>query len=194
MAGRRRRVCGRDLFGNRGRGAREIDAERCALIRLTFDSDVPICLLNNSVRRGQAKSSSFAHIFGGKERFKDTVPDFRGHPYTRVTYLKNHKICGESRFITFSFTHSFIARGNRQEAAFRHRVSGIDGQVHDQKLDLGRVRHDRQIISTEVYDQLNPVRKKPLQHLPHFRNKALYVHYVWSYWMFPAESQQLASE
>src|SRR5689334_2875304 len=79
----------------------------------------------------QPETSSYAHLFGGKKRIKDSIPQFRTDTTTRVGDLNDH---------VFRFYVVFCLNG--QFATIRHRIAGIQKQIQKNLLHLILVNID----------------------------------------------------
>ena len=65
------------------------------------------------------------------------------------------------------FVHLGVRGLQRHAAASRHRVAGVDDQVHENLLDLPRVGPGAAEIGSEVRLQLDVLTDQPAEHLVH---------------------------
>src|SRR2546421_8990730 len=73
---------------SRGRcdNLREVDMHGGPFSELTFDNDVSAALANNSITRSQAEPAAVTIVFGGKERFEETLFYVIGHSHAVVDH------------------------------------------------------------------------------------------------------------
>ncbi len=114
------------------------------------DSDLSIMLFNDGIDQRKAKSGSFARIFGGKERFEQTVHDGL---WNSTAFVFDDEVDGVLEYFAF----------DPYCAACRGCVTGV-GQQIDQDLRQtlritdGPVFGVAQVI--EVYFEIAPVQRQ----------------------------------
>src|SRR2546423_590299 len=71
-------------------GGRQINIECSAASDLALEIKESAVALNNALDGGEAKASSFANFFGGKERLENTVDDLGRDAGPAVLYANQH--------------------------------------------------------------------------------------------------------
>ena len=86
------------------------------------------------------------------------------------------------------------SRRHGERAAARHGVARVDGEIHDDVLEVARVgEHGWQILRT-LAQQLDVLAQGPAQHDFQGRNLIVQIHWPGLDCLFAAERQQLAGE
>ena len=124
--------------------SRQVDLECRSAQGLAVDPDVSFALLHDAEHRRESQPGSLSRLFRGEERLKDAGLRGRVHSYAGVRDRQHDvaartdgEVSGGVRLVQFR-----IAGLYRQSASLGHGVPGVDGEVHDDLLDLARVRLD----------------------------------------------------
>ena len=95
-------------------------------------------LSDNPVNRGQTQAGSFSHLLGRKKWIEDARHHFRANAGAGVRNADHGEGTGwhtrmraGTRLVKFD-----IVRLNHQLATVRHGVAGIDGEVHEDLVNL----------------------------------------------------------
>ena len=139
------------------------------MIRLAVNPDVSSALLHDPVNGRQAKAGSFAFLFGRKERFEDLLPHVFVHAGAGVADRQHNVGAGKNtdmRARIFPVQLS-VRSFDRQFAALRHRISGVDDQVNQHLLNLAGICFDALQIGRQFRAELNIFANQSLQHLVH---------------------------
>ena len=115
-----------------------------AFSRFAFNHQHALVLGYDAVDHGEPQARAFAAFLGGEKRFKYMPQDFRGNARTRIRDRQADAGAGVQSRMLFSqgFIHLHVGSGQGQGAAGGHGIPGIDGQVHEHLLDLGKIRFD----------------------------------------------------
>jgi hypothetical protein len=164
-----------DLGGPLG-GLGEVDLEARAPVRLAAGPDVAAALLDDAVDGRKAEAGAAPDLLGGEEGLEHVGQGGPIHPAPGVAY-------GEGGVAARCHHGAAVTRGrrcgqvghlglDRELAAVRHRVAGVERQVEHHLLQLARVRLHRPERRIEL--QRHPAvlahgpaehRHEPLQHL-----------------------------
>ena len=83
---------------------------------------------------------------------------------------------------------------DRELAALRHGITGVDREVHDHLLDLAGIRPHGGEVGREPRGELDVLAQQPAQHVLRFRHEAVQVDHFRLHHLLPAEGEQLAGE
>src|SRR5580700_11761542 len=121
--------------------AREVNLKGSALSWGAVDANVSITLFYDAVNRGESESGAFAPLFGGEERFKDMCERTGVHARASVCHYQEH-IAADFRawmVANISLVQVHVGGFDLQLAAHGHGIARVDGQIHDDLLDLALV-------------------------------------------------------
>src|SRR5215472_13536627 len=112
--------------------ARKEDTERRAA-RLRVRVNKSASLLDDAVDGGKSEARAFTDLFGGEKRFEDLVDDVWRNAGSAVAHLDQYIIGPRHAFVgkLLAFLDGDIACTQHQLAAVRHRIAGIDREIHD---------------------------------------------------------------
>jgi hypothetical protein len=91
-------------------------------------------------------------------------------------------------------TRADVGGADDQPSTVRHGVAGIDGQVHDDLLDLTRVGLDAPERGLGHRHQVDRFADQPLEHGLHAGHDAVQVEHLGRQHLLAAEGEQLARE
>ena len=175
---------------------RQIDFEGTASLQLAIHTNAAPALFDNPVYGGQPQSRAFAFILGGEKRFEYLRTGFLVHPPTRVAQGQHHVRAGMDPHVSFggALIQLDIRSLDRKFSAFRHRITGVDRQIHDHLLDLSRIGLDAPDIRIEQRDPFNVLANKTLEHLIHVGHHGIEVQHPRLQHLLAAERQELLRE
>ena len=103
--------------------------------------DVAPALPGNAIHGREAETGPFALGLGREKRFEETLLRRRVHSAPGVAHGNHHVWAGgDIRMMPRVFLVQHDVGGfDREPPAIRHRVPGVDRQVHQHLLDLHRV-------------------------------------------------------
>src|SRR5258706_139842 len=133
-----RRLLRRDIVPVLDLMAGQIDPEHGALAGRAIDENVAARLLHDAVDRGEAEPGPLAHTLCREERLEDLLLDLERHAVACVLDLDQY-ILAERQALALeplAFTLPDIARADRQQAAVRHCVARIHGEVNHPLVEL----------------------------------------------------------
>src|SRR5262249_42119477 len=112
--------------------ARQVDAEGGASARFGFDVDVPAALADEAVGKCEAEAGAFVRRFAAEERFEDVGENVFGNAGAGVFHAERDNGAGFHAAVAVFFAGlDFEGEGRDGQRAFvRHRVAGVDGEVH----------------------------------------------------------------
>ena len=122
-------------------------------------------LLDDAVDGRKAEPGALADLLGREERLEDLGLDLRRNAGAGVLDLDQHIVGRRQRLVAEGrdLRRLDVARADRQRAAVRHRVAGIDGEVDDHLLELVEVGLDRPEVAAVHELQLDLLAEQPLQ-------------------------------
>ena len=156
-----RRGRGRDdARGRRRDRRREADGDGGPAPERALDREVTRVPLDHAVAHAEAEPRALDAL-GREERLARAVSHLVGHPDARVRDRERD--------------HASLAPGGeRDAAAFRKRVDGVEHEVHDRLAERHRIAvHDRDLAALEGHAELHPLglrdvvppHPRPLEHL-----------------------------
>src|SRR5438094_703454 len=120
---------------------RQIDFERGSMARFAIHPDVASALFYDAVHHRKSEPSALSRMFCREEWLKDARPCFTAHTsscvanhqHDVITTFHDGLLAGVRR------VDVGVVRFDRQPAAPRHRIPGVDDQVHQNLFDLARI-------------------------------------------------------
>src|SRR5262249_51724222 len=114
------------------------DLEGRPLSGLAPDENVPAALLDDPVDGRKAEPRSLVPLLRGEERLEDPLAGLLVHSHPGVAYGEHDPGAGARAELRrdASFAGAQLPRLDRERAAFRHRVAGVDGEIQDHLLEL----------------------------------------------------------
>ena len=120
-------------------GARQVDLERRALAELAVDPDVAAALLDDAVDGREPEPGALAAVLRREERLEEpAAASLRVMPIAGVADREHHV---RARGASCTSLHERLVeldvrRLDRQACRRRHRVPGVDDEVHEDLLEL----------------------------------------------------------
>ena len=167
----RRRALGRDV----GRGQVDVDGGTPAL--LGVDGDAAAGLGDDAVDGGKSQAGALARRPGGEEGLEGTGHRLRVHAAAGVAdgEFRAQPRPGPGPHRAGGFAEVGRPGGERQDAPFRHRVAGVQGQVDQHLLDLPAVSKHRRQVRRRDEPQFDVRADAGLQHITHARQDRVQV-------------------
>src|SRR6476619_6006014 len=103
--------------------------------------DVSAALFDDAIDHRQSEPGAFADLFGGEKRLEDASLCFRVHSTARVMDAQSdiRADVSASMLIDIDLIELYIGCLDRQCAAVRHGISGIERQIQYHLFDLHRI-------------------------------------------------------
>src|SRR5690606_20302833 len=119
--------------------------------------------------------------FGGKERFEDMSPGFRIHTTAGVAYGQHYKWTGLDLKVLacILLIQNDVGRFDGQFTSLRHRIPGVNSQVHYHLFDLPRISFDRPQLRFEDGLQHNILSDQTVEHLFHIHDDLVEIQHSW---------------
>src|SRR5262249_36604852 len=157
VAARRARAVFRHrlLSGQRTVLAGDAEAHRRAATEFTFDLRRAARLLGETVDLAQAQSGAFADLFGRVEGLKGARHDSLAHAASGIADRDDDIVAG-GQVGGAAVAGSDVLGSDRQPARAIHRIAGVDGEVEDRGLELGRIYAAGPGIGLQSTDDLDP--------------------------------------
>lgn len=108
---------------------RETNFKRGTLPFLAVHGDGSSVRNHNALDDSQAQPGTLTDIFGSEEWHEELLLDQRAHAGARVFDRETYSVVP-------------AARGDSECATARHRLNGVDHQVHEDLMQLRRIGHD----------------------------------------------------
>ena len=120
-------------------------------------------MLDDAVDGGEAEAGALSDFLGGEERLENVRERLRGHAGAGVGHGE-HDVAtglGARMFAAVELVELAIACFDLQLAAVGHGVARVDGEVHDDLLDLALIGFDaaERRIEIDVEAMSSPMRR-----------------------------------
>ena len=130
--------------------------------------DIPLALFHDSIHCCQPQARPFPLILRGEERLKIRGEDLFVHAVPlsatrRVVYRPGGMVSSRS---TRGSVQRDVRSGNNQLPSRRHGVPRIDAEIHQDLLDLARIRADRPQVFLRFRGEVDVFSDQPPKHLP----------------------------
>ena len=154
-----------------------------------------IALFDDSVHGRESQPSTLWSL-GSEERIEDMHLRLGVHTHAGIADRQHDVLTGPNRRVIARIVliERDVLSFDCQFAAVRHGVAGVYSQVHDDLLDLPRIRFHRAQITARNHDQINVLANDSLQHFQTFTDDQVEIDHLGSEHLLTAESQQLAGE
>src|SRR6266436_1944913 len=198
--GRRRGTGHRRRRGGDRRGRfdlGQVDAEGRAASQLGLDRHRAAALLDDAVDRGESETRALAGLLRREERLEEVREGIRVHAGAAVAdFEQDVGPGGRARGARQRrrFAGADVGGADDQPPTVRHGIAGIDGQVHDDLLDLARVGLDVPERALGHRHQVDRFPDQPLEHGLHAGHDAVQVEHLGRQHLLAAEGEQLARE
>jgi hypothetical protein len=122
------------------RRAGQIETHRSAVPGFGFDPHLTSRLLGKTINHAEPKAGPFTRFFGGEERLDRACQHLRRHADARI-FHSDHHVRPRDRIALRSRRKIDLDIGgfDGQQAAIRHGIARVDGQIEDRDLGLGRI-------------------------------------------------------
>ena len=133
-------------------------------------------MLDDAVDHGKAEPGTL-RSFGAEERFEDAALGFGVHSYPGVADGEHYIFArlGRRMRASIAFVERDIRSFNGELAAARHRIAGIDRQVHDDLLDLARISLGRAQVGSRHHHQFDILADQAGKHSEVFRDHRIQI-------------------
>src|SRR5580704_1736581 len=175
--------------------AGQVDFESGSAAQLAEDPDVAATLLDDSVDPGKPEPGAFC-AFGGEEGFEDVGLSFYVHAHAGVADSQHHVFARLKGRVNAGV---FVVEGDVggldcEFSAGGHGVAGIDGEVHDDLLDLAGIGAHRAETRARHHDQVDVFANHAVEHFQVFGDDAVEIENARSQHLLAAEGEQLAGK
>ena len=154
--------------------------------------NVSPALRHDAVNGRKAEARAFRLVLGGEERFEDMGQSFLIHAAARVLDGK-HDVAAAFEIETgrSGFFEMYICGLDLELSAFRHRIQGVDDEIHQHLLDLAFVGFDAPESVAEIEEQIDVFADERLKHDVHVADDGIQVEYLRLENLFATKSHQL---
>ena len=173
---------------------RKVDLDRRPFIDFAVDPDAAAALLDDSVDGREPEAGPLR--LGGEKGLEEVGLDLLAHPGPSVAH-RQYRVdprLRKSQPVGFPFAQIYACRPDDEAAPLRHRLPGIDHQVHDHLLDLARIGFQPHRVPAELGDQLDVLPDQAAQHGLEVGDDAVQVQHLRLEHLPAAERQELARE
>ena len=154
-----------------GRG--QVDEERRAGPRLALDPHGAPVLRDDAEDRGEAHTRALVRLLGREERFEDVVLHVPADALARVGNGEHDEVAGPAFRVAVQVRigQGEFGRRNHQTAAAHHRVAGVDREIEEDLLELGRIGLDvGEAPNRPAVVEPDVLAEQPLEHRRHVVN------------------------
>ena len=176
--------------------SRQIDREGGPSSKRALNLDAAAALFDDPIDGREPEPRSFPLFLRGEERLKD-VRLCRGiHPAPGVTHYQLHirTRLGGSELASRGLGRLDVAGLDRELASLWHGVTSVDGQVHDDLLELAGISFHPTQGGVHPGDQLDILADQAPQHFLKVPDDGIEVHHLRIEHLFPAEGEELADQ
>src|ERR1700736_2687294 len=116
----------------------QVDPELRPDIRLTVHPDEPVALLHDAVDHGEPQAGAAANLLRGEERLEDLEPRRLLHADAGIAHREQRVLARYQWPVRLGvlLVERHLLRLDGQLSPGRHRVARVDGEVHDDLLEL----------------------------------------------------------
>ena len=171
-------------------------AKASALTELALDADMAAALLDDPEHGREPEPGPFAALLGREEGFEDVVEELGRDAGAGVGDLERDVGAGlEAGWaIAIAGRELALAGGDGQGPAPRHRVAGVDGQVHDDLLDLARIDMHAAGLAAQHQLDHDVLADQPGQHSRDVADQIVEIEALGLEHLLAAEGEQLAGQ
>ena len=150
------------------KGFRQVHGNGGSSPRGALHADVAVALLHDSVHRGQTEARALPLLLRCVERLEDPGQDLLVHAAPVVDDLHGRVSPGGDRQLPLDERRlqGKVCGGNHQLSAPGHGVPGVDDEIHQDLLDLTRIRANSPWIRGRLRDELDVLPDQAPEHLP----------------------------
>src|ERR1017187_3425069 len=154
--------------------------------------NAPTALLHDSINCRQTQARTFSDVFRREKRIESTALDLWRHPRPRVTHSQRNVVTRSnvSRFAATLF-HFPISDLDGQLASFRHGVTSVCRQVHQDLLDLGRIGPHRGQLPRQNNANLDVFANHSREHEASFPHYRIEIKDQWRRYLLTTEGEEL---
>ncbi len=197
-SGRLRFALGFVSRGSPGLDHRQVDLEDRALAGLAVRPHVTAVLLHRAVHRREPQAGAFAGRLGGVERLEDPLQRLAVHPVSGIGHRQHHVPARDHRHVRMSLQTVRPQLGvpalDQQVPSLRHRVAGVEDQVHQHLLQLALIGFDEAGVGCQTGFQDDSLAAQRTQHRHQVVEQRAQVHLPRANHLPLGEGQQLAGE
>src|SRR5688500_9733998 len=107
------------------------------LAERALDRQLSTVLFHESVYRGQTEAGSLAGALGGEEGIENPGQRLAIHSVARIAHPHRNALAERALVVSVALGAPLQVQClDRKEPALRHRVRGVERQVHDDALEL----------------------------------------------------------
>ena len=161
-------------------------------MRLAVDENEAAALLHDAIYRRQSKPGTLGTL-RGEERLEDARLRLVVHSDAGVADGQHDVLARHQRCVRpgKDLVERDVGRLNRQLAALRHGVARVHRQIHDDLVNLPRVRTQRAEAGSGNHHQIDIFPDHPRQHFQVFGHHFIQVENLRRKHLLAAECQQL---
>ena len=143
-----RKACLGDLCFRNAGSRRQIELHRRAMPLLAVDVDVAVRLFDEAVDHAETEPRPLSNVLGGEERLEHLVEQAAGDSLAGVAHRDHDVVAGldlaaHARVVLVEYD---VPGFERQLAAIRHRVTGVESQIENRGRELAGVDQRRRGI------------------------------------------------
>jgi len=146
--------------------ARKINLKRRTLSLFAIKPDEPSTLLDNPIHGSQTQASAPSYLLGSEKGLKNTRLRFEIHSATGIAHGEHNVLARYEGRMVRAAASSNINVGCLEVKlpTLRHRIMGIDRQIHDHLFDLSGIDLDmsRSSAYAAVSCTSSPIRRRSI--------------------------------
>ena len=151
-------------------GCRQINQDGRAVPLLALDDGGSARLFGETVDLAETEPSAFSCTFGGKERIEDARQNLRRDADPAILQFHHDEFAAEAVDLRAAGKPD-LANREREKAAVRHGVAGIDAEIQQRKFEFARIdaraagailrrRSDLDISTQRAFEHLADMRQQ----------------------------------
>jgi len=162
--------------------------------RRRMNLNVSAGLIHDAINGRKTEAGTLANGFGREERLEDLRARLFVHAGAVVRNFQNNPKGIRRGAIFWMMGGGLIARGDGEAPAAGHSVTGIDGEIGDNLLDLTGVRVNPRVGSRVMIGQFNVRAEEARQHKLDFGEGRMQIHGAKFDDLIAAESEKLLGD
>ena len=160
----------------RRHGTRQVDLHRRAGAGFAGKPHRAAELRRHAVDLRKPEATALADRLGGEERLERVLHDIAGHADTGIDHRDPHVVARIECVQPSGFVSIHISRCDAQLTAIGHRVSGVDGEVENDKLELRGITRRRPEVGRQIGLDLHESAEAALQQFTHAGDDGIHIH------------------